>query len=82
VRSLGGFASTEAKRRKVDLVVLPTSKAIEILKGEPKATNAVLHNLLSVTLHFRWLLPSTAGSILTGVSKERRWTFANLQLVP
>ena len=32
----------EAKRRKVDLVVLPTSKAIEILKGEPNA-NAVLH---------------------------------------
>jgi len=33
----------EAKRRKVDLVVLPTSKAIEILNGEPTATNAVLH---------------------------------------
>jgi len=32
----------EAKRRKIDLVVLPTSKAIEILKGEQNA-NAVLH---------------------------------------
>ena len=33
----------EAKRRKVELVMLPTSKAIEVLNGEPKATNAVLH---------------------------------------
>jgi len=32
----------EAKRRKIDLVVLPTSKAIEILKGEQNA-KAVLH---------------------------------------
>ena len=42
-RDDGGFdVQREAKRRKVDLVVLPTSKAIEILKGEPNA-NAVLH---------------------------------------
>jgi len=33
----------EAKRRKIELVVLPTLKAIEILNGEPMATNAVLH---------------------------------------
>jgi hypothetical protein len=33
----------EAKRRKIELVVLPTSKAIEILNYEPKSTNAVLH---------------------------------------
>jgi hypothetical protein len=33
----------EAKRRKVELVLLPTSKAIEVLNGEPEATNAILH---------------------------------------
>ena len=33
----------EAKRRRVELVVLPTSEAIKILNGEPKATNAILH---------------------------------------
>jgi hypothetical protein len=33
----------EAKRRKVELVVVPTSEAIEILNGNPKATNAILH---------------------------------------
>ena len=33
----------EAERRKVKLVVLPTSKAIKILNDGPKATNAVLH---------------------------------------
>jgi hypothetical protein len=32
-----------AERRKVELVVLPTSKAIEILNRKPKATNAILH---------------------------------------
>ena len=33
----------EAKRRKVELVVLPTSEAIQILNGNPEATNAILH---------------------------------------
>ena len=33
----------EAERRKVELVVLPTANAIEMLNGKPKATNAILH---------------------------------------
>jgi hypothetical protein len=33
----------EAKRRKIELVVLPTSQAIEMLSGDPEATNAILH---------------------------------------
>jgi hypothetical protein len=33
----------EARRRKVELVVLPTSEAIELLNRDPKATNAILH---------------------------------------
>jgi hypothetical protein len=33
----------EAKQRKVELVVLPTSEAISILNGNPEATNAILH---------------------------------------
>ncbi len=33
----------EAGRRKVELVVLPTAEAIEVLKREPEATNAILH---------------------------------------
>ena len=33
----------EAKRRKVSLLILPTAKAIEFLKGDPEETNAVLH---------------------------------------
>ena len=33
----------EAKRRKIKLVVLPTAKAIEVLKKEPDKTNAILH---------------------------------------
>ncbi len=33
----------EAKRRKLDLVMLPTSKAIEVLNDAPEGTNAVLH---------------------------------------
>ena len=33
----------EARQRKVELVVVPTSEAIEILNGNPKATNAILH---------------------------------------
>ena len=33
----------EARRRKVELVLLPTSKAIELLNRKPKGTNAILH---------------------------------------
>jgi hypothetical protein len=33
----------EAERRKVALLILPTAKAIELLKDGPEATNAVLH---------------------------------------
>ncbi len=33
----------EAERRKIELVMLPTSEAIELLNSNPKATNAVLH---------------------------------------
>ena len=33
----------EAERRKVELLVLPTPKAIDILKHEPTDTNAILH---------------------------------------
>jgi hypothetical protein len=33
----------EAKRRKIELVVLPTAKAIEALKKGPDKTNAILH---------------------------------------
>jgi hypothetical protein len=33
----------EARRRDVDLVVLPTDEAIELLRREPAKTNAVLH---------------------------------------
>jgi len=33
----------EAERLKVDLVVLPTSQAIDVLNKNPKATNAILH---------------------------------------
>ena len=33
----------EAKRRKIDLLVLPTEQAIELLKKEPGETNAILH---------------------------------------
>jgi len=33
----------EAERRKVDLVVLPTSQAIDVLNKNPEATNAILH---------------------------------------
>ena len=34
----------EAKRRKIELLILPTSEAIEILKkGERAETNAILH---------------------------------------
>ncbi|HXX23601.1 MAG TPA: MTH938/NDUFAF3 family protein [Terriglobia bacterium] len=33
----------EAERRQVELLVLPTQKAIEFLNQHPQATNAVLH---------------------------------------
>src|SRR6516162_6334776 len=33
----------EAKRRKVELVVLPTAQALDVLNKKPKATNAILH---------------------------------------
>jgi hypothetical protein len=34
---------TEAGRRKIELLVLPTAEAIEVLKREPERTNAILH---------------------------------------
>jgi len=33
----------EAKRRKIELLVLPTTDAIEALKKHPNETNAILH---------------------------------------
>jgi len=33
----------EAQHRKVELVILPTVDAIEVLKRNPEATNAILH---------------------------------------
>jgi len=33
----------EAERRKVELLVMPTEKAIEFLNQQPEGTNAVLH---------------------------------------
>jgi len=33
----------EAKRRKVELVIVPTAKAVEILNEKPEKTNAILH---------------------------------------
>jgi hypothetical protein len=33
----------EAKSRRIKLVILPTAKAIELLKKEPAETNAILH---------------------------------------
>jgi hypothetical protein len=33
----------EAKRRKVELSIVPTEQAIELLKQKPSHTNAVLH---------------------------------------
>jgi hypothetical protein len=34
---------SEARRRKVELVVLPTEQAIELLNRNPRDTNAILH---------------------------------------
>ena len=33
----------EAQRRNIKLIVVPTAQAIELLEGNPKATNALLH---------------------------------------
>jgi hypothetical protein len=33
----------EAQRRKIELVIAPTARAIELLKQQPADTNAVLH---------------------------------------
>ena len=33
----------EAQRRKIELVILPTARAIEVLERNPDETNAVLH---------------------------------------
>ena len=33
----------EAQRRKIELLILPTSEAIELLKKNPANTNAILH---------------------------------------
>ncbi len=33
----------EAARRQVNLVILPTAQAIEVLKEEPLSTNVILH---------------------------------------
>ena len=38
-----GEVQREAERRKVRLVVLPTSEAIDVLNKNPEATNAILH---------------------------------------
>src|SRR6516164_11071564 len=33
----------EAKRRKIELLILPTAEAIEEIKRQPNGTNAILH---------------------------------------
>ena len=33
----------EARRRRVQLLILPTEKAIAVLNEQPKDTNAILH---------------------------------------
>jgi hypothetical protein len=33
----------EAQRRKIELLILPTNEAIEVLKKSPDGTNAILH---------------------------------------
>jgi hypothetical protein len=33
----------EAKRRKIEIVILPTARAIELLQEQPADTNAILH---------------------------------------
>jgi len=34
---------SEARRRKIDLIILPTVEAIEKLRENPRGTNAILH---------------------------------------
>jgi hypothetical protein len=50
----------EAERRKVELVVLPTSQAIDVLNKNPEATNAILHVRL-VKAHLSPSTPSSAS---------------------
>jgi len=38
-----GEVKREAQRRKVELVIAPTARAIAVLRREPKDTNAILH---------------------------------------
>ena len=38
-----GEVKLEARRRNVQLLILPTARAIEALKREPPDTNAILH---------------------------------------
>lgn len=33
----------EAKRRKIELLIVPTAHAIQLLRQEPRHTNAILH---------------------------------------
>jgi hypothetical protein len=33
----------EAERRKIELLILPTARAVEALKQDPEETNAILH---------------------------------------
>ncbi len=33
----------EAERRKIELLIFPTGKAIQVLQDDPEGTNAVLH---------------------------------------
>jgi hypothetical protein len=33
----------EAQRRKVELIIVPTARAIELLQGQSADTNAILH---------------------------------------
>lgn len=44
----------EAKRRKIELLILPTSEAIEILKSEPARTNAILHLIAETAFQGAW----------------------------
>jgi hypothetical protein len=38
-----GGSEVEARSRKIELLVLPTEQAIDVLKKEPAETNAILH---------------------------------------
>jgi len=40
----------EAERRKVELLVLPTARAVEILNQQPEETNATYRDVLNVTV--------------------------------